>query len=109
MDGVAKPDLIIKPGASPHGYSLRPSEARALERADVVFWVSEDLTPWLEGPLENLAGSANKIELSMSGYRMLRESTKVRQYKYNSTTTAWGSHRKGASRQASPFLSERPT
>jgi zinc transport system substrate-binding protein len=63
MAGVGKPDLVIRPGASPHGYSMRPSEAEALQRADVVFWVSHELTPWLESPLENLAGSANKVEL----------------------------------------------
>ncbi len=63
MAGVGKPDLIIQPGASPHGYSLRPSEAAALQRADVVFWTSAELTPWLESPLDNLAGAANKVEL----------------------------------------------
>ncbi len=63
MAGVAKPDLIIQPGASPHGYSLRPSEAEALQRADAVFYVGTELTPWLESPLDNLAGSANKVAL----------------------------------------------
>jgi zinc transport system substrate-binding protein len=63
MEGVGKPDLIIRPGASPHSYSLRPSEAEALSRADVVFWVSPELTPWLESSLMNLAGPANKVEL----------------------------------------------
>ena len=29
MDGVGSPDLVIPPGASPHEYSLRPSEAEA--------------------------------------------------------------------------------
>ncbi len=38
MEGVAVPDLIIQPGASPHEYSLRPSEAAALQASDLVFW-----------------------------------------------------------------------
>ncbi len=63
MSGVAEPDLILPPGASPHGYSMRPSEAAALSRADLVFWIGEDLTPWLETPLDNLAGSARKVSL----------------------------------------------
>ena len=63
MAGVGEPDLVIRPGASPHEYTLRPSEAEALSRADVVFWISEELTPWLESPLENLAGSATKVTL----------------------------------------------
>lgn len=63
MNGVGSPDLLVQPGASPHSYSLRPSEAEALARADVVFWISEELSPWLENPLENLAGSARKVEM----------------------------------------------
>ena len=63
MEDVAKPKLIIPAEASPHQYTLRPSEAKALSDADVVFWISEDLTPWLEKALENLAGSAEKVEM----------------------------------------------
>ena len=58
MDGVGTPDLVIPAGASPHGYSLRPSEAAALQNADLVFWLGEDLTPWLEDGLETLAEGA---------------------------------------------------
>ncbi|SDL55904.1 zinc ABC transporter substrate-binding protein [Aliiruegeria lutimaris] len=63
MGDLATPDLILPPGASPHGYSLRPSEARALERADIVFWIGEPLTPWLDAPLETLARGAHIVEL----------------------------------------------
>lgn len=63
MQGVGTPDLVIPPGASPHGYAMRPSEALALERADAVFWMGEALTPWLEGPLETLASDAHVTEL----------------------------------------------
>ncbi len=58
MDGVGSPDLIVQLGASPHGYSLRPSEAQALQDADLVFWLGEDLTPWMEDAIETLAGDA---------------------------------------------------
>ncbi len=58
MDGVGSPDLVIPPGASPHEYNLRPSEAEALQNADVVFWMGEDLTPWLEDAVENLTTDA---------------------------------------------------
>jgi zinc transport system substrate-binding protein len=63
MAGIGAPDLIIRHGASPHVYSLRPSEAAALEKADLVFWVSEGLTPWLKRRLEILAGKAQVVEL----------------------------------------------
>ena len=63
MGDLGTPSLIVQPGASPHGYAMRPSEARALDQADVVFWVGEALTPWLSGPIENLAADAHVIEL----------------------------------------------
>ncbi|QDL91465.1 zinc transporter [Paroceanicella profunda] len=63
MQGVGTPDLIIRPGASPHDYALRPSEAAALQRADIVFWIGEDLTPWLEGPISELAAGAESVQL----------------------------------------------
>lgn len=58
MEGVGSPNLIVQPGASPHEYSLRPSEAAALQDADLVFWMGEDLTPWMADAVNNLAGNA---------------------------------------------------
>lgn len=63
MEGAGTPDLILRPGASPHGYAMRPSEAAALQRADLVVWMGEGLTPWLEGPIENLSGDVPVLEL----------------------------------------------
>ncbi len=63
MEGVGTPNLILPPGASPHEYSLRPSEATALQDADIVVWLGEDLTPWMEGALETLAAGASVMTL----------------------------------------------
>jgi len=63
MAGVGTPDLLIQSGASPHNYSLSPSEAEALQEADLVFWIGEGLTPWLERSLDNLSPTSTKIEL----------------------------------------------
>lgn len=63
MQGVGNPTLVMQQGASPHGYSLRPSEARALQNSDLVVWVGEDLSPWLEGAIESLAPDAHSLEL----------------------------------------------
>ncbi|WP_297780117.1 zinc ABC transporter substrate-binding protein [uncultured Roseovarius sp.] len=63
MQGVGTPEVIVRPGASPHGYAMRPSEAAALEQADLVFWMGEGLTPWLEGSIESLASEAHVVEL----------------------------------------------
>ncbi|MDT8327941.1 MAG: zinc ABC transporter substrate-binding protein [Roseovarius sp.] len=63
MQGLGTPALVVRSGASPHGYAMRPSEAAALEQADLVIWVGEALAPWLEGSIENLAGTARVVEL----------------------------------------------
>lgn len=63
MEGVGTPDLIVPPGASPHEYNLRPSEAAALQNADLVFWLGEELTPWMAGAVETLAEGATVTTL----------------------------------------------
>lgn len=63
MDGVGTPDLIVQSGASPHEYALRPSEAAALQNADLVFWVGPDLTPWLDDAIKTLAEDATVTAL----------------------------------------------
>ena len=63
MDGVAKPDLIVDGYASPHGFALKPSHAKMLQNADIIFWVGEDLENFLEKPLKSVAKKAEKIEL----------------------------------------------
>jgi zinc transport system substrate-binding protein len=63
MDGVGTPGLILPPGASPHGYSLRPSEAGLLQEAALVFWVGADLSPWLEDAVDTLASDARNVAL----------------------------------------------
>jgi len=63
MGTLSEPSLIVSAGASPHGYSLRPSQAQALQDANLVFWVSAELTPWLEETIVTLAPDATRVEL----------------------------------------------
>ena len=63
MQGVGEPTSILPPGVTPHGYSMRPSEAARLQAADIVFWVGEGLTPWFEDAVESLAADAVSVEL----------------------------------------------
>ena len=63
MQGVAEPVLLVRGTGSEHSYSLRPSQARALDRADVVFWVGETMETFLIKPLQALSGDAKVIEL----------------------------------------------
>lgn len=72
MDGIATPELLVKGGASPHTYSLKPSNAKALADAQIVFWIGENLETFLVKPLAALAGKAKVVELIESpGLRRL--------------------------------------
>ncbi|MBN7758439.1 zinc ABC transporter substrate-binding protein ZnuA [Nitratireductor aquimarinus] len=66
MEGVGEPALILQGAGSPHTYSMRPSQARMLANADLVFWVGPGLEVFLEKPLETLAGEATQVALSDS-------------------------------------------
>ncbi|MCO6391717.1 zinc ABC transporter solute-binding protein [Aliihoeflea aestuarii] len=63
MEGVGEPSLIVQGAGSPHTYSMRPSEARMLEGASVLFWIGPDLEMFLRAPVETLAGNATVVEL----------------------------------------------
>ena len=72
MEGVAEPTLIVKGGASPHTYTLRPSEMQALYDADAIVWVDERVSPFLAKPLATLAGKARQIPvLQLPGLKRL--------------------------------------
>ena len=64
MDGVGQPQLLVPQNISPHHYSMRPSEAEALQEAQLVVYVGHDMSPWLEPVLETLAASASALDLS---------------------------------------------
>lgn len=53
MAGLGTPVLLIKGGASPHDYSLRPSDVQRIQEAQVVFWIGAGLESFLARPLQN--------------------------------------------------------
>jgi zinc transport system substrate-binding protein len=63
MDGVGKPSLIVQGAASPHTYSLKPSQADELQSADLVFWVGHEFEAFLEKPIETIATKSVAVSL----------------------------------------------
>lgn len=53
MQGVGTPKLLVKPGASPHDYALRPSDMLILKDADIIFWGGPQLESFLIKPLDS--------------------------------------------------------
>jgi zinc transport system substrate-binding protein len=63
MEGIGKPGIIVDGASSPHAFSLKPSDAEKLQKADVIFWVGPTLEAFLEKPLSSLAGNATVTQL----------------------------------------------
>ncbi|SVB58932.1 uncharacterized protein METZ01_LOCUS211786 [marine metagenome] len=71
MKGVGEPYLLLTASADPHSHALRPSEARKLVQADVVFWVGSNLEGFLRKPLLNLPSGSRVVPL-LRNPRLLR-------------------------------------
>lgn len=52
-DGVSEPSVLLPTGASPHDFSLRPSDIRSINDADLVVWVGPELEGFMAKPLAN--------------------------------------------------------
>lgn len=63
MEGAGEPELIIDGAGSPHNYALKPSQAKMLESAKVVFWVGPEMEAFLKKPLETVGANARAVEL----------------------------------------------
>ena len=61
MKGVGEPSLIIEGTNNPHTFVFKPSHAKMIEEADIIFWIGEDLEAFMEKPLDSLAEKAQVI------------------------------------------------
>ncbi len=63
MGELGAPELLLDQGGDPHAFQLRPSQARSLAEADLVFWIGPELTPWLDRALEGMAPQGEAVAL----------------------------------------------
>ncbi|MEH6786984.1 MAG: zinc ABC transporter substrate-binding protein [Paracoccus sp. (in: a-proteobacteria)] len=61
---LAEIPVLLPAGSDPHSYQLRPSDARALQQADLLIWVGPVLTPWLDRAAESLSAESRNLELA---------------------------------------------
>ena len=71
-EGVSESDVLLPPGASPHSHSLRPSDARKLHSADVIFWVGPSMESFLTRTLPS-AKNTKVVAMMDSGTITLRK------------------------------------
>ncbi|MCW8835813.1 MAG: zinc ABC transporter substrate-binding protein [Rhodospirillales bacterium] len=62
MAGAGRPTLLMQGASSPHAYAMRPSEMRAINEADLVFWIGASMEGFLVKPLGQ-AGKARSVPL----------------------------------------------
>jgi len=68
MQGVGEPHLLLQTG-SPHSYALRPSDARALQQADLLIWVGPQLELFLVRAGQNVPAEKHLTLLELPGIK----------------------------------------
>jgi zinc transport system substrate-binding protein len=63
MAGAGEPKLLVDGAASPHTFTLKPSDAKALSAARVVFRVSDGLEPFMIKVIRSLPKSVEVVTL----------------------------------------------
>lgn len=53
-DGVTDTQVLLPDGASEHDYSLRPSDVKRLQDADLVVWVGPEMEAFMEKSVRNI-------------------------------------------------------
>ncbi|WP_247743466.1 zinc ABC transporter substrate-binding protein [Shimia sp. R10_1] len=72
MEGVGTPEQLLPANQSPHSYALRPSEARALQNADLVVWIGTELSPAMDEAIDSLVSEGEAFSLlHLNGTREL--------------------------------------
>jgi zinc transport system substrate-binding protein len=64
MDGVGQPALLMRATASAHTYTLRPSDARAIEQANIIFWIGPGYESFMAKAVRGLPRKARVVEMS---------------------------------------------
>jgi zinc transport system substrate-binding protein len=62
QDGIAVPEVLLPPGASPHNYALRPSDVRRAQEADLLYWIGPDMETFLLRVLSGRSKASVPVE-----------------------------------------------
>jgi zinc transport system substrate-binding protein len=66
MQGVGTPKLLMRTTVSPHDFTLKPSNIRTLNQADIIFWIGPSLESRLAKSIRNAGTSVQVVELMKS-------------------------------------------
>ncbi|MFY1028263.1 metal ABC transporter solute-binding protein, Zn/Mn family, partial [Actinobacillus seminis] len=63
-DGVTDTQVLVPAGASPHDYSLKPSDIQKVKSADLILWIGEDVDAFLEKNISQDVDSAKVLTIA---------------------------------------------
>jgi zinc transport system substrate-binding protein len=64
MQDIGTPKLLIRSAGSPHGYKLKPSDARMIRSANLIFWIGPSFESRLAKAINQVRAKADVIEVS---------------------------------------------
>ncbi len=53
-NGITDTEVLVPAGASPHDYSLKPSDVQKLKSAEMLIWIGEDVDAFLDKSIDDL-------------------------------------------------------
>jgi len=70
-DGVTETEVLLPDGASEHDYSLRPSDVKRLQNADLVFWVGPDMEAFMAKSAQQIPQKKRVAMAELEGVKPL--------------------------------------
>ena len=70
-DGVTETQVLLPDGASEHDYSLRPSDAKRLQNADLVVWIGPEMEAFMDKSTQSIAANKKVTIAELAGVKPL--------------------------------------
>ena len=70
-DGVTDTQVLLPDGASEHDYSLRPSDAKRLQNADLVVWIGPEMEAFMDKSTQSIAPNKKVTIAQLDGVKPL--------------------------------------
>lgn len=68
-DGVTTTEVILPDGASEHDYSLRPSDVKLLQNADLLFWVGPEMEAFMVRSAQQVPAQKQVVMAQLDGVK----------------------------------------
>ena len=70
-DGVTETQVLLPDGASEHDYSLRPSDAKRIQNADLVVWIGPEMEAFMDKSTQSIPDNKKVTIAQLDGVKPL--------------------------------------